>query len=182
MKRIIWAALLAILPAVAQQPKFDLADVHASSTAYWFADNNGGIIRDGLYINRDATILNLIRSAYGVTEDVIAGGPSWLKSDLFDVIGKVPEGTTPATASLMLQSLLTDRFGLVIQKEMSPRPEYVLSVGKGGSKLKRAVAAADSGCRQELVGEAGARGGQGRPRVLTEYQVNLPQPDDEADR
>jgi uncharacterized protein (TIGR03435 family) len=161
MKKIALHSFLAILPAFAQQPKFDLADVHASSTTYWFAENNGGLIRDGVYINRDATVLNLIRAAYGVTEDMIAGGPSWLKSDLFDVIAKVPEGTTPATANLMLQTLLAERFGLVIQKETSPRPEYVLSVGKGGSKLKRAAVSEDSGCRQEMAGAPG--GGRGGP-------------------
>src|SRR5579862_8004811 len=146
MKKIALLSILAILPAFSQQPKFDLADVHASPTAYWFAEYNGGLIRDGIYINREATVLNLIRTAYGVTEDAIAGGPSWLKSDLFDIVAKVPAGTTPATANLMLQALLTERFGLVIQKEMSPRPEYVLSIGKGGSKLKRAAASEDSGC------------------------------------
>ena len=171
MKKIALLSFLALIPAFAQQPKFDLADVHASSTTYWFAQNNGGLIRDGIYINRDATLLNLIRVSYGVTEDVIAGGPSWLKSDLFDVIAKVPEGTTPATANLMLQALLSERFGLVIQKEMSPRPEYVLSVAKSGSKLKRAAASADSGCRQELAGEPGGRGGQVGPASLPNLKV-----------
>ena len=171
MKKIALLGFLAILPSFSQQPKFDLADVHASSTAYWFAQNNGGMIRDGVYINRDATVLNLIQAAYGVTEDVIAGGPSWLKSDLFDVIAKVPDGTTPATANLMLQALLSERFGLVIQKEMIPRAEYVLSVGKGGSKLKRAAVSADSGCRQDLVGEPGGKAGQGSPASLPNMKV-----------
>ena len=85
MRKIALLSFLAIIPGFAQQPKFDLADVHVSSTTYWFAENNGGMIRDGIYINRDANMLKLIRAAYGVTEDVIAGGPSWLKSDLFDV-------------------------------------------------------------------------------------------------
>lgn len=171
MKKIAFLSFLAIIPGFAQQPKFDLADVHASSTAYWFADNNGGLIRDGIYINRDATVLNLIRAAYGVTEDVIAGGPNWLKSDLFDVIAKVPEGTTPATANLMLRGLLSERFGLVIQKEMSPRSEYVLSVGKGGSKLKRAAASEDSGCRQEMAGAPGGRGGPIDPASIPNMKV-----------
>src|SRR4051812_21430781 len=106
MKRIASLSSLAILlsnlPAVAQQPKFELADVHVSKTAFWFAQNTGGVIREGRYINRDATMLNLIEAAYGVTDDAIAGGPSWLSSDLYDVIAKVPEGTTPAAANLML--------------------------------------------------------------------------------
>ena len=118
---------LALLPVLAQQPtaqqpRFELADVHVSPTAFWFAQNTGGQIRpglisDGLYIYRDATVLSLIESAYGVTEDMVSGGPSWLKSDLFDVVAKVPEGTTPANLKLMLQSLLADRFALEVQTE-----------------------------------------------------------------
>lgn len=144
--------LLATVAAFAQQPKFEIADVHSSPTPFWFAQNNGGRLRDGLYFNRDATVLQLIQAAYGVPEDGITGGPNWLKSDLFDVVAKVPEGTTRETANLMLQSLLAERFGLVINKETRPTPRYVLSVAKGGSKLKAASASQDSGCRPQSPG------------------------------
>ena len=157
MKKTAILVPLALLPVLAQQPRFELADVHVSPTAFWFAQNTSGQIRpglisDGLYIYRDATLLGLIQAAYGVTEDMVSGGPSWLKSDLFDVVAKVPEGTTPANLKLMLQSLLADRFALVVQTESRPTPRYVLAVGKGGSKLKRA---ASPGWRSRL--QAGAR-------------------------
>src|SRR4051794_23829940 len=100
MKNIASLSLLAAFAtalAFAQQPKFDLADVHISTTPRWFAQNNGGMLRDGRYVNRDATLLGLIEAAYGVKEDEVAGGPSWLDTDLFDVIAKVPGGTTPDT-------------------------------------------------------------------------------------
>jgi len=92
---------------------------------------------------------------------VIAGGPNWLEADLFDVIAKVPAGTTPATANLMLQSLLEDRFALVVRHETHPVPRYVLSVGKGGSKLKPAGGSENSGC--QLQPQAAAAGGKGGP-------------------
>ena len=110
------------------------------------------LIRDGRYVYRDATLLNLIEWAYDVKEDDVAGGPSWLDTDIFDVIAKVPEGTTPATAKLMMQALLAERFGLVARNEKRPMPRYVPTVGKGGSKLKPAAKAEDSGCKQQLVG------------------------------
>src|SRR6476646_8829836 len=97
-------ALAAIVPVFAQQPKFEIADVHVSPTARTFAQNFGGVLRDGRYVNRDATMLNLIVAAYGVSEDTVAGGPGWLTSDLFDVVAKVPDGTTPATANTMLKN------------------------------------------------------------------------------
>jgi uncharacterized protein (TIGR03435 family) len=153
MNKTVLLSLLAIIPAFAQQLKFDLADIHASTAQTWPVQNSGGTLRDGLYINREATRLQLIQAAYGVKEDDIAGGPSWLKSDVFDVIAKVPEGTTLATANLMLQSLLADRFGLVIRRDTHPVPRYVLSVGKDGSKLK--PGSGDTGCRLMQTGGGG---------------------------
>lgn len=131
----------------AQQPKFEMADVHLSTTARGFAQNFGGVLREGRYVNRDATMLNLIKEAYGVSEDNVAGGPGWISSELFDVIAKVPQGTTPEQAKVMLQALLADRFGLVIHNGTHPVPRYVLTVGKGGSKLKPANGSGTAGCQ-----------------------------------
>lgn len=128
------------------QPKFVIADVHVSATARGFVQNFGGVLRDGLYVNRDATMLELIESAYGVSEDTIAGGAGWVGSDVFDVIAKVPDGTNKAAANLMLQNLLSERFGLVVRNEARPIPRYILTVGKG-SKLKSASGTGDSGCK-----------------------------------
>src|SRR5277367_101592 len=165
-KRMALLSLLAMLPAFAQQ-KFDVADVHVSMTARTFAQNFGGVLRDGKYVNRDATMLNLIEAAYSATEDTIAGGPGWVNSDLFDVIAKVPDGTTPAAANLMLQALLAERFNLVLRKGTSPVPRYVLSVGKGGSKLKRSSGSGSQGCQQQ----PGARGAPGDPASQPNIKV-----------
>ena len=150
MKQIALLSLLTTIAAFAQQPKFEVADVHVSATARGFAQNFGGVLRAGRYVNRDATMLELIEDAYGVSEDNIAGGPGWVSSDLFDVIAKVPDGTTPAKAKLMMQALLKDRFGLELHKGTHPVSRYVLSVGKG-SKLKPAAESGSPGCRQQSM-------------------------------
>ena len=157
--RTVLLGLLPMLPALAQQPKFEVADVHASATAHGFAQNFGGVLRAGRYVNRDATLLDLIEAAYGVSEDSIAGGPGWISSDLFDVVAKVPAGTTAATANLMLQTLLADRFKLVVHNDTRPVPRYVLTVGKGGPKLKPAGGSGNPGCQPK----PGSAGGGGAP-------------------
>ena len=103
-KKIACLWLLPFVPGLAQQPKFEIADVHPSTTLRAYVQSFGGIVREGLYINREATMLDLIKAAYGVSDDDIAGGPGWVSYDLFDIIAKVPEGTTPATATIMLFS------------------------------------------------------------------------------
>jgi uncharacterized protein (TIGR03435 family) len=163
--------LLTIIPALAQQPKFDMADVHISPTARGFAQNFGSVLRSGRYVNRDATMLNLIQVAYGVSEDTIAGGPGWVSSDLFDVIAKVPDGTNMATANAMLQTLLAERFKLVVHKDTHAVPRYVLSVGKG-SKLKHASGSGNAGCQpKQQAGAGGGRGGGGDPASQPNIEV-----------
>lgn len=159
MKKIALIGLLAVIPAPGQDPKFEAADVHVSPTARSFAQNFGGVLREGRYVNRDATMLNLVTSAWEITEDRVGGGPGWMSSDLFDVIAKVPDGTTMPMARLMLRSLLAERFKLVTHTGNAPVPRYVLTVAKGGSKLK--PGSGNTGCQpqQQQQGGGGGRGG-----------------------
>src|SRR5215472_7982846 len=169
--RIVLFSSLAMIAAFAQPPKFAVADVHVSKTAYWFAQGaHSPSIRDGIYIYRDATVLDLIRAAYEVPEDLVVGGPSWIKSDLYDVVAKIPEGATAANIPVMLQALLAERLGLDIRKELRPTKGYVLSVAKSGSKLKRA-APGEPGCKQELVGVGGRGDGKAAPAPIILAQL-----------
>ena len=158
MKKMIVVGLYAAGFAICQQPKFELADVHSSKTTRSAAQNFGGVLRAGKYVNRDVTMLGLIEAAYKVKEGAIAGGPGWMASDLFDIIAKVPEGTKMVEANQMLQSLLADRFKLVVTHETHPVPRYVLTVGKGASKLKPA-SGSGQGC-QPVQQSGGGRGNE----------------------
>lgn len=159
MTRSVWVSLAAMgavwfgtTSAVAEDPKFEMADVHPSSTAPGFVQNFGGVLRGGTYVNRDATLLDLIQAAYGVTADDVSGGPGWIASDVFDVVAKVPDGANMATANLMLRGLLADRFKLVARNETHPVPRYILTVAKGGPKLKKTSGDGNPGCRQTQGG------------------------------
>jgi uncharacterized protein (TIGR03435 family) len=139
------------VPSTATQPTatlpaFDVADVQAS--AYTAAGLQAGF-GDGRYELRHATMLDLIKTAYGVDADTVSGGPSWLEFDRFDVIAKAPPSASPETVKLMLQSLLADRFKLVVHKDTKPMPAFVLSVGKGKPKLKEADGSGEPGCQNQ---------------------------------
>jgi uncharacterized protein (TIGR03435 family) len=130
------------------KPAFQIADVHVSAHA-----NNpiiqGGVLRAGRYELRQATMLDLIKTAYGLEPNMVVGGPSWLESDRFDVIAKVPRASSAETVNLMLQELLADRFKLVVHKDMKPEPEFLLTVGKGKPKLKETDGSGEPGCQPQ---------------------------------
>jgi uncharacterized protein (TIGR03435 family) len=127
-------------------PAFETADVHSSahSTRTYMS---GGVLRGGRYELRNATMVDLIATAYAVEDDKVLGGPIWLETDRFDVIANAPPTTAPETLQLMLQALLADRFKLVIHKDTKPMPAYSLTVGKGQPKLKKADGSGKSGCQ-----------------------------------
>src|ERR1700689_4460162 len=91
--------------SLAQPPaaskSFVIADVHASP----FTSNpfmHGNSIQGDRYFLTQATMLNLIATAYGVDAENVHGGPTWLERDRYDLRAKVPPGTTQADVKLML--------------------------------------------------------------------------------
>jgi uncharacterized protein (TIGR03435 family) len=90
----ICSAALGQVPDTASKPdsgpKFEIAGIHPSAnsrnTIYRNSPQHGG-----RYEIKNATMLDLIRSAYNMNADRIFGGPSWLELDRFDVVAKLPQ-------------------------------------------------------------------------------------------
>ncbi len=81
------------------------------------------------------SLQDLIGIAYKVKPHQVVG-PDWLNVDRFDILAKLPEGTTKEQMPEMLQGLLKERFKLTFHKESKEHQIYALIVGKGGLKLK----------------------------------------------
>src|SRR5579863_577903 len=77
----------------------------------------------------------LLTYAYGVKPYQITG-PDWMASTRFDIVAKMPEGSTKDDAPKMLQTLLEERFKLTTHRTSAEHPVLALVVGKGGPKLK----------------------------------------------
>jgi uncharacterized protein (TIGR03435 family) len=69
-------------------------------------------------------------------------GPPWMTTARFDVIGKLPEGTTKDDVPAMLKAMLADRFHLQAHLETKDHPVLGLMPGKGGVKLQAVPAPA----------------------------------------
>jgi uncharacterized protein (TIGR03435 family) len=143
---------VAVLSAIAfgqtppSRPSFEVAGIQPSSHVA-NPGIRGGSVRGGRYELKDASLLDLIVTAYGVERDRVQGGPAWLDSDRFDIAAKAPADATPQTINLMLQSLLAGRFKLVLHQDSWPLPVYSLKVGKGKLKLKEAAGSVQPGCQ-----------------------------------
>jgi uncharacterized protein (TIGR03435 family) len=84
----------------------------------------------------------LIAMAYGMSDDRLLNGPSWLGGTLYSVQAK-PEGDTPMTEEQyqpLMQDLLRRRFHLAVHRETRQLSGYELMTAKGGPKLTPAPA------------------------------------------
>lgn len=86
----------------------------------------------------NASLQMMIGFAYDVRNHQISGGPNWLDSAKFNVEAKapstieIPPGPDGAVQlRLMLQSLLAERFKLVVHRETRQQQVYDLVIDKG---------------------------------------------------
>jgi uncharacterized protein (TIGR03435 family) len=134
-RTMFFAISAAISYGQTRAPAFDVAAVKPSKPSS--SDWTGLQIPGGGRFNANGVSLKaIIHFAYGVQDSQISGGPNWAGTDLFEVIAKAEGDATPAQIKLMLQTLLTDRFKLVLRHETKEVPVYHLVVAKNGPRLK----------------------------------------------
>ena len=138
-------------------PAFDIADVHISARSL-NPGMRGGLVSGGRYELHTATMVDLVRVAYGVESANVVGGPAWLDTDRFDVIAKVSGTPTAETLQLMMQSLLADRFKLVVHKDTKALQGYALTFVKKVPQLKESKGDGDAGCSHSPGTEGAAMG------------------------
>lgn len=72
--------------------------------------------------------------AYQVKPEQIAGGPSWVDTETYDLNAEAEKPSSVEELHIMLQNLLTERFKLRFHYETKEMSAYVLTVDKSGTK------------------------------------------------
>jgi uncharacterized protein (TIGR03435 family) len=135
------------------------------------------ILPGGRFTATNNTLRALILNAYGIfmSPSLLSGGPAWIDSERYDVDAKAMASTIPANASsrvlwektrLMLQTLLAERFKLVVRREIREMPVYELVAAKNGPKMKKV----DQDCAASATA---CHGFSGSPRQLTGAAVDM---------
>ena len=131
------AVSLAQVPAAqADPPRFEVASIRPSSPEEVGA---GCPTTPGLVRCTSVTLKRCIVGAYVIGADRVLGGPDWIDTDHFDITARASEPIGDKALMAMLQTLLAERFKLVLHRESRPGETMVLEVGKKGPKLEPAV-------------------------------------------
>ena len=131
----------------AARPSFEVASVkpHKQGDREIFPEFLAG----GRFTEAGVPLRLVIAVAYNIPfqSTQLSGGPDWIRTndEAYDIEAKAQDGALrglPEKASdqkmrLMLQSLLADRFKLVMQRNMKEQPVYILTVAKNGPKLQK---------------------------------------------
>jgi uncharacterized protein (TIGR03435 family) len=107
---------------------------------------DGGNLHGDRYILRQASMADMISTAYHVDITNVQGGPSWLEMQRFDIQAKTAPGTSGDDLRLMLRSLLADRFHLVVHNGSASMPAFILAPGREKTKMKPAAGSGDPSC------------------------------------
>jgi uncharacterized protein (TIGR03435 family) len=114
---------------------FDAVSIKENKTA-----NLDGIFRttSGRFIVTNLSVASLIKYAYRLRNYQLIDVPNWASSTPYDVMATYPEGTVASTdeqVRRMVQTLLTDRFGLHVHRETRQLPAYELRLARGDGRL-----------------------------------------------
>jgi uncharacterized protein (TIGR03435 family) len=110
-----------------------------------------------------ASLKALLMRAYDVKSYQITG-PAWMESERYEIAAKIPPGVGSRQVSLMLQSLLTERFQLTAHRETKVLPIYAMGVGKDGPKFKRSPAADEAALLRQALPKI-SEGRDGFPEI-----------------
>ena len=149
MRPVLLCATLAAGAAFAQPaPTFEVASIRVSEPGKREGGENpmkrdmrtgiaAQVSRDGVII-RNSSLRSIICWAYKMF-DYQVKGPDWLGASRFDISAKAGHEVTDEELRLMLRTLLADRFKMVSHTENKEMSAYVLSIAKGGLKVKEST-------------------------------------------
>jgi uncharacterized protein (TIGR03435 family) len=135
-----------------------LGEANAAALARFGDGCDGGFPRvEGSRFTVTTTVYALLTWAYAFNNrggcsfvshgDFIAGGPSWIRNERFEIRALMPEGA-PAyttgqfmegaapTLEAMIRNLLADRFQITVHRETKEVQGYLLVVGKDGPRIR----------------------------------------------
>ena len=137
--------MILLTSGFAQAQEFEVATIKPTAP-----DWNGGRYMRMKSANqfeaKNYTLKVLLSVAYNLSAPEILGGPDWVDSDRYDILGKTPGDArpTPDQQMAMLRKLIADQFDLAFHRERRETSIYSLTVAKNGPKLTESKAPPDT--------------------------------------
>jgi uncharacterized protein (TIGR03435 family) len=139
MRRLLLCSVTLMAAVLARGevlPLFEAATVKPNLAGV--GGNNIGASSETLTMS-NVTLAICLKFAYGVQDSQILG-PASLNTDRYDIVGKASAPVSDqGQFRLMMQSLLAERFHLVVHRENKETSVYALVIAKSGPKFQKSV-------------------------------------------
>jgi uncharacterized protein (TIGR03435 family) len=149
---IPWLCLPGFAQPSPSSPAFEVASIKRAQpgrVAIGMRSDPGG-----RFTGTNVTLKLLITRAYNVRDVQISGGPTWFDTERYDISAKAEHDVTNDERTLMIRTMLADRFKLALHRDTKGLPIYVLVIAKNGPKLQE--------LKDEGSGPAASSGGRGQ--------------------
>jgi uncharacterized protein (TIGR03435 family) len=132
---VLWPQTNTVQPAPSNHLVFDAASIKLHNSG---PNSGANLARSGGHVQLTAGLPTLMILAYSLHSlsqamDTIVGMPNWGTAETFDIEAEAPGNPAVEQKRLMLQSLLADRFKMVVHHETRQLPIYALVLVKEGN-------------------------------------------------
>lgn len=142
---LVCAALACATANAADGPTFEVTSIKPAAPPQTFGGDRvmfrfgrrggPGTADPGRITWNNASLMDILVEAWDVKRFQLTG-PDWLGTERFDIVAKVPVGTTKEQVRVMWQNLLAERWKLSLHHESKMLEVDELVAAKGGPKLK----------------------------------------------
>ena len=132
MTALLAATLSTVWGQTPAAPAFEAASIKPSAPGKM----GGGINTTAARIRVvNSSLKFCIEIAWNVKDFQVSGGAPWMENERYDIEAVAATAFKDGEYRAMLQTLLTDRFGLVTHRETRERSGYALVAARNGAKL-----------------------------------------------
>jgi uncharacterized protein (TIGR03435 family) len=142
---------VATAPGMQAPSEFDVASVKATNSST--GPSKISDATPGSFVVSNTPLRFIILHAYQLLDHQLIGAPDWTSSASFDITATYPPGRAPTDQEvrLMVQKLLSDRFGLTAHREQRDLPMYALVPARKDGRLGQQMRRSDVDCQQWIA-------------------------------
>ena len=127
-------------------PQFEVASVKRNMSGAPSSSATTAVIAilpNGEFRVSNETLAAMIPYVFRVRNDQVQGVEGWMQRDRFDIVARSGTSTDREQILLMAQSLLQERFRLMVRRDQHEENTYVLTLARTDGKLEGGLQRAD---------------------------------------
>src|SRR5688572_3245506 len=131
---LIFLGVVVTISAQAPRPAFEVASVKKQAQRIASIPTQLSTPSPVLHWT-NATLASMLLFAYNVNYYELIGGPDWMRTDLFEINARAASEVSEDEKRLMVQSLLEDRFKVVVRKDKQEMRISELTLARSDGRL-----------------------------------------------